>query len=82
LFPPPPRGAPGGRIDENREETKGKQAEAENNELKTNTALHPVVFAYLAWCCYRASFGTGAWVWQGAPKKKKIESDVNLADGH
>jgi hypothetical protein len=30
------------------EKTKRKQAEAENNELKTNTELHPVVFAYLA----------------------------------
>jgi len=30
------------------EKTKKKQAEAENNELKTNTELHPVVFAYLA----------------------------------
>jgi hypothetical protein len=30
------------------EKTKKKLAEAENNELKTNTELHPVVFAYLA----------------------------------
>jgi hypothetical protein len=29
------------------EKTKKKQAEAENNELKTNTELHPVVFACL-----------------------------------
>jgi hypothetical protein len=30
------------------EKTKKKQAEAENNELKTNTELHPVNFACLA----------------------------------
>jgi hypothetical protein len=30
------------------EKTKKKQAEAENNELKRYTELHPVVFAYLA----------------------------------
>jgi hypothetical protein len=29
------------------EKTKKKQAEAENNELKTTTELHPVGFAYL-----------------------------------
>jgi hypothetical protein len=42
----PPRAVPGIQIDENRE-NKEKLAEAENNELKTNTELHPVVFAYL-----------------------------------
>jgi hypothetical protein len=41
------RAVPGIQIDENRE-NKEKQAEAENNELKANTELHPVVFAYLA----------------------------------
>jgi hypothetical protein len=41
-----PRAVPGIQIDENRED-KEKKAEAENNELKTNTELHPVVFAYL-----------------------------------
>jgi hypothetical protein len=29
------------------EKTKKKQAEAENNELKTKTELYPVVFAHL-----------------------------------
>jgi hypothetical protein len=41
-----PRAAPGSRSAKT-EKTKKKQAKAENNELKTNTELHLVVFAYL-----------------------------------
>jgi hypothetical protein len=48
----PPRAVPGSRSTKT-EKTKKKQAEAENNELITNTELHPVVFACLA--CLRGS---------------------------
>jgi hypothetical protein len=58
-----PRAAP--------EKTKVKQAEAENNELKTNTELHPVVFAYLACAEIRSTVRPS-----DAPKHHKHQTNL------